>query len=99
MFGGRAHDGFLDACIGHAAAEIAVHMRDDFVLGRVGIFRQQRGCLHDLAGLAVAALRDLLGDPRLLQRMLALGVRPSMVVIFLPEASLTASGRTAPLRR
>ena len=65
--GGGAHDRLLDARIGHAAAEIAVHMRDDFILGRIGILRQQRGRLHDLAGLAVAALRNLLGDPGLLQ--------------------------------
>jgi hypothetical protein len=31
--------------------------------------------LHDLSGLTVAALRDLLGDPRELQRMLALGMQ------------------------
>jgi hypothetical protein len=48
-------------------------MRDHFFLGRVGILRKQRGCLHDLPGLAVAALRHLLGNPGLLQRMVALG--------------------------
>ena len=50
------------------------------------ILRQQRGGLHDLARLAVAALRDLLGDPGDLQRMVA-AAQPSMVVIFLPTAS------------
>ena len=34
------------------------------------------GRLHDLAGLAVAALRHLLGDPGLLQRMAAVGRQP-----------------------
>ena len=72
-FGGGAHDRLLDARIGHAAAEIAVHMRHHFFLGRVGILGKQRRRLHDLPGLAVAALRNLLGDPRLLQRMIALG--------------------------
>jgi len=48
-------------------------MRDHFFLRRIGVLRQQRGCLHDLAGLAVAALRHLLGDPGLLQGMIALG--------------------------
>src|SRR5215470_8034519 len=48
-------------------------MRDHFFLGRVGILRKQRGCLHDLPGLAVAALRHLLGNPGLLQRMITLG--------------------------
>ena len=72
-FGGCAHDRLLDAGIGHAAAEIAVHVRDYFVLGRIGVLGEQRRRLHDLPGLAVAALRNLLGDPRLLQRMVALG--------------------------
>ena len=72
-FGGGAHDRLLDPRIGHAAAEIAVHMRDHFFLGGIGILGEQRSRLHDLAGLAVAALRNLLGDPCLLQRMIALG--------------------------
>src|SRR5258708_28912279 len=48
-------------------------MRDHFILGRIGILGEKRCRLHDLAGLAVAALRDLLEDPGLLQRMIALG--------------------------
>ena len=64
----------LDARIGHAAAEIAVHVRDDFFLGRIAVLGEQRCGLHDLAGLAVAALRNLLGDPGPLQRMFALGL-------------------------
>ncbi len=32
--------------------------------------------LHDLAGLAIAALRNLKVDPGLLQRMLSLGIEP-----------------------
>src|SRR5881394_409875 len=48
-------------------------MRDHFILGRIGIFGKKRCRLHDLAGLAVAALRDLLEDPGLLQGMIALG--------------------------
>ena len=42
----------------------------------VGKSLQQRSCLHDLAGLTVAALRHLQVDPRLLQRMLSLGIEP-----------------------
>ena len=72
--GGGAHDGALDTRIGHATAEIAVHVRDDFGLGGIGVFGEQRSGLHDLPGLAVAALRDLLGDPRALQRVLTLGI-------------------------
>src|ERR1700730_7882536 len=48
-------------------------MRNHFFFARVGVLGEQGGRLHDLAGLAVAALRNLLGDPRLLQRMVALG--------------------------
>ena len=49
-------------------------MRDDFVLGRIGVLGEQRRGLHDLPGLAVAALRNLLGDPGALQRVFAFGI-------------------------
>src|SRR4051812_31439566 len=48
-------------------------MRDYFILGGIGVLGEQRRRLHDLAGLAVAALRDLLENPGLLQGMIALG--------------------------
>src|SRR5713226_2217776 len=48
-------------------------MCNHLVLGRIGVLGEQGGRLHDLPGLAVTALRNLLGDPRLLQRMVALG--------------------------
>ena len=69
----RALDGADDLQIGAAAADIAVHVLDDVVARRVLVGREQRRRLHDLAGLAVAALRHLLGDPGLLQRMAAVG--------------------------
>ena len=50
-------------------------MRDDFSLGRIGVFREQRRRLHDLPGLAVAALRHLFGDPGALERMVALRIK------------------------
>ena len=71
-------------------------------LGRIAILGEQRRRLHDLAGLAVAALRHLLGDPGLLQRMLALGVETfDRGDLLAGEASETAvwQERTAsPLR-
>ena len=67
----RALDGAHDARIGAAAADVAVHVGDDLLARRLLVLRQQLGRLHDLAGLAVAALRHLLGDPGLLQRMAA----------------------------
>jgi hypothetical protein len=47
---------------------------NDFGFGGIGVLGEQGSCLHDLPGLAVAALRNLLGDPRALQRMVALGI-------------------------
>ena len=69
--GRGADDGLLDSTVGHAAAEVAVHVIDDLLFGRIGILRQKRSGLHDLAGLAVATLRHLLGHPGNLQRMVA----------------------------
>src|SRR5215472_12474722 len=48
-------------------------MRNDLLPRRVGVLGEQCRSLHDLAGLAVAALRNLLGNPGLLQGMIALG--------------------------
>src|SRR5262249_55646916 len=73
---GSAFDRLLDAHIRHAAAEIAVHRFDDLLVGRIQILSQQRGRLHDLPGLAVAALRHLLRGPRLLQWMFAARIEP-----------------------
>src|SRR5262249_22008685 len=73
-FGGRAQNGALDPHVAHAAAEVAVHVRDQFSFGGIGVLGQQGGRLHDLPRLAVTALRNLLGDPRALERMLALGI-------------------------
>src|SRR5947209_16786429 len=68
--GGRL-DGGGDALIAAAAADVAAHRAVDLVLGGVLVRREQSGGLHDLAGLAVAALRDIEGAPRLLHRMIA----------------------------
>src|SRR5215831_2571961 len=68
-----ALDGRDDAVIGAAAAEIAVHVCDDLGAARLRVEPEQFGGLHDLAGLAVAALRHLFGDPRLLQRVRRVG--------------------------
>src|SRR6478609_4023073 len=65
----RAHD----ALIGPAAADVGVHVLDNLVAGRLRLLAEQVGCAHDLAGLAVAALRHLLREPCLLQRMAGIG--------------------------
>src|SRR2546423_11106582 len=73
--GGRL-DGGGDALIAAATADVAAHLAVDLVLGRVLVGGEQRGGLHDLAGLAIAALRDIEGAPRLLHRVVALRVEP-----------------------
>src|ERR1700722_628579 len=73
---GGALDGAEDARIGAAAADIAIHVANDVVAARILVGRKQRRGLHDLAGLAVAALRHLQIEPGLLQRMVAIGRQP-----------------------
>src|SRR5215470_7173783 len=65
----RALDRTHDALIGSAAADIRAHVLDYLIARRTRILLEKVGRAHDLAGLAVAALRDALGEPRLLQRV------------------------------
>src|SRR5512146_300468 len=67
--GGGLLDRRQDARIGATTAEMAVHGGADLVLGRVLRRRQKIGGLDHHAVLAVAAMRHLHVDPRLLQRM------------------------------
>ena len=46
-----------------APANIARHGGIDFCIGRVGIFRQERRCGHNLTGLTVTALRHVRFQP------------------------------------
>ena len=68
-----ALDGGDDAVIGPTAADIAVHVGDDVGARGLGILGEQLRGLHDLPGLAVAALRHLFDDPGLLQRVGGIG--------------------------
>src|SRR5258707_9237147 len=61
----RAHD----ALVGAATADIGTHVLDDLVPCRFRILLEQVGGAHDLAGLAIAALRHAFGEPGLLERM------------------------------
>src|SRR6267143_3703335 len=70
-FSRRALDRGDDLVVGAAAAQVARHVLHDLLARRVFRLRKQCRSGHDLARLAVAALRHLLGDPRLLQRMIA----------------------------
>src|SRR5262245_48659487 len=58
--------------IGAATADIG-EIGVDIGIGRIGVALEISRRRHDLAGLAVAALRHLLGEPGLLHRMPAVG--------------------------
>src|SRR5215210_711658 len=72
----RALDGGSDALVRPAAADVAVHVLDDVFARGLRVGGKQFSRLHDLAGLAVAALRNFLGDPCLLKRMRRVGREP-----------------------
>src|SRR6266581_1183523 len=65
-FLGRVLDSLADAHISAAATDVPRHGGVDVAIGRVGLGGEQRRRGHDLAGLAIAALRHLKLDPGLL---------------------------------
>src|SRR5215469_10048440 len=69
----RPMDGLANPLIRPASAQVAVHRLRDLLVGRVRILFQQRGRRHNLSCLAVAALRDILGDPCRLQDVELIG--------------------------
>src|SRR5712691_3170452 len=77
----RAHQGCramqcaAEPLVGAATADVG-EIGVDIGVGRVWIGLEIGRRRHDLAGLAVAALRDLFTQPRLLHRMLAVGREP-----------------------
>ncbi len=60
--------------IGPAAAQVAIHRLRDLLIARIRRLRQQSRRRHDLPRLAVAALRNLFRNPRLLQHMQPIGI-------------------------
>src|SRR5882672_1882092 len=62
----RVLDSLADSHISAAATDVPRHGGVDISIGRLGIGGEQRRRGHDLAGLAIAALRDLELDPGLL---------------------------------
>src|ERR1700738_2548317 len=64
-------NGFADALIGAAAANVAAHEVVDISVRRTGLLGEQGDRRHDLSGLAIAALRHVFGDPRLLDWMVS----------------------------
>src|SRR3989475_3251189 len=65
-FLGRVLDSLADSHISAAAADVPRHGGVDIAIARVGLGGEQRRRGHDLAGLAIAALRHLQLDPGLL---------------------------------
>src|SRR6185312_3666827 len=64
-----APDRRLHSIEGHASAQCTVHRLADLGVTWVRVPVEQCLCRHDLAVLAISALRGLLLDPRLLERM------------------------------
>src|ERR1700753_2257242 len=67
-------DRVFDALITAAAADVARHRFAYLLMGGFWIFREKGCCLHDLAGLAIAALRNVDLTPGLLHRMITGGM-------------------------
>src|SRR2546425_7333358 len=65
-FLGGVLDSLADPDVRTAATDVPRHRGVDVAVGWVGICGEQRRCGHDLAGLAIAALRHLQLDPGLL---------------------------------
>src|SRR5437763_2467452 len=68
-------DGGNNVGIGRTAAEIAAHILADFGLGAGMAFLDASNRRHDLAGRAIAALKAVMIDERLLHGMEASGRR------------------------
>src|ERR1043166_3083515 len=72
---GRHMHGRADALIGATAADVG-HTPVHAAIGRLRCFLEQCRGGHDLAGLAIAALRHVDREPRLLHRMRTVGRKP-----------------------
>src|SRR5688572_2114455 len=65
----------MNALIAAAAAQISGHLFDDLLVGGGLVLGEQGSGLHDLSGLAIAALRHAELPPCLLHGMLAVGAQ------------------------
>src|SRR6267143_1017921 len=72
-FLGGVLDSLADSHISATAADVPRHGGVDIAIGRVGLGGEQRRRGHDLAGLAIAALRHLQLDPGLLDLLAGRG--------------------------
>src|SRR6185503_18450121 len=64
-------DGRPNALVGAAAADVSCHASVNVFIAGLRLVLEQGNGLHDLSGLAVAALRDVKLDPFLLHRVQA----------------------------
>ena len=69
--GRGAMDGFANALVRAAAADVAAHEVIDIGIGGIGLFIEERDCGHDLSGLAITALGNVFCNPSLLDGMKA----------------------------
>src|ERR1700676_3847437 len=60
-----------DVPVGSTPANVAAHGLVDIGIARLRFLGEQRGRAHDLSGLAVTTLRNVVFDPRLLHWMAA----------------------------
>src|SRR5258708_32908803 len=65
----RAMDSRADPFIRSAPTNIPAHRLIDVGVGRIRTFRQKCCSAHDLTGVTIAALDDILFDPSLLHGM------------------------------
>src|SRR5882762_7869765 len=72
-FLGGVLDSLANSDIRAAAADVSGHGGVDIAIGRVRLGGEQRRRRHDLAGLAIAALRHLQLDPGLLDLLAGAG--------------------------
>src|SRR4029453_3940555 len=78
--GGRQLDRLHHPRIGSAAAKMAVHVGANLRFGGARLLCEQLGALDQHAVVAVTALRRLLVDEGLLQRMERRGLRYSLLL-------------------
>src|SRR2546430_8305498 len=72
----RAMNGAPDTLVSTTTANVPGHEICDLLVGRVWSFLQHRCGRHYLPALAVAALRNIFRDPRLLKWMQAVHAQP-----------------------
>jgi hypothetical protein len=68
-------DGVFDALITAAPANITRHRFAYLIVSGFGIFHEECGGLHNLAGLAITALRNISLAPSLLNRVITRGMK------------------------